>query len=101
MKSLQKLAARKAICDRHWVEVLYSVPKDLQQMLLEECVESKNVAAFESLVLSTRGNRLDLRDNQHLTEQFAFTIYNCIKYKNNSWKETRITAIDISGCEIG
>ncbi|XP_065065652.1 uncharacterized protein LOC135691647 [Rhopilema esculentum] len=101
MKSLQKLAARKAICDRRWIKELHSIPKDLQQMLLEECVESNNIAAFELLVLSTRGSILDLKDNQHLTEQFALTIYNCIKNKNSRWKETRITAIDISGCEIG
>ena len=103
MQTLEKLAIAKAIQDPTWLRTgmfFKQISDQLRGKLLQECLEKKNVAAFEELLLNLRQESLVIQCNPKFTDDFAMAVVKCIQ-NNSAWQNTRINQIDFGGCDIG
>ena len=103
MQTLEKLAIANAIQDATWLKTgmfFKQISDQLRGKLLQECLDQKNVAAFEELLLNLRQESLVIQCNHKFTDNFALTVVKCIE-NNSAWQNTRINNIDFGGCDIG
>ena len=103
MKTLESLAISKAIEDRSWLEkdmFFKLLTNDIRNKFIQECLDQKNIAAFQEFLLNLRQEKLAIPHNPGFTDEFALVVANCIK-DTSRWKETYIKVIDLRGCKIG